>query len=81
MQLFFHIVSLWNQFNIEYYIVCTDVRCYFVFNILLKVEDGERFDYVVVASGHYSVPNVPSFPGIDRFPGRVLHSHDFRWDI
>ncbi|XP_023330765.1 flavin-containing monooxygenase FMO GS-OX3 isoform X1 [Eurytemora carolleeae] len=43
-----------------------------------QVEDGERFDYVVVASGHYSVPNVPSFPGIDRFPGRVLHSHDFR---
>lgn len=38
----------------------------------------ERFDYVVVAIGHFSVPNVPEFPGFDRFPGRILHSHDFR---
>jgi len=43
-----------------------------------KVLDGQEFDYVIVASGHYSVPNVPSFPGIDKFPGRVLHAHDFR---
>jgi trimethylamine monooxygenase len=39
---------------------------------------SEEFDYVVVASGHFSTPNVPHFDGIDRFPGRVLHSHDFR---
>ena len=38
-----------------------------------------RFDYVVVASGHYSVPNVPTFPGVEKFPGRVLHAHDFRF--
>ena len=38
----------------------------------------EAFDHVVVATGHFSVPHVPSFPGIDRFPGRVLHAHDFR---
>ena len=31
-----------------------------------KVLDGERFDYVVVASGHYSVPNVPTFPGFEQ---------------
>ena len=37
-----------------------------------------RFDYVVVASGHYSVPHVPTFPGVEKFPGRVLHAHDFR---
>jgi len=43
-----------------------------------KVLDGERFDYVVVASGHYSVPHVPDFPGIEKFPGRVMHAHDFR---
>jgi len=43
-----------------------------------QVMDGERFDYVVVASGHYSVPNVPSFQGIEKFPGRVMHAHDFR---
>jgi len=42
------------------------------------VMDCEQFDHVVVASGHFSVPIMPSFPGIDKFPGRVLHSHDFR---
>ena len=40
--------------------------------------DSETFDYVIVASGHYSVPNVPTFPGIEKFPGRVMHAHDFR---
>jgi len=39
---------------------------------------SEEFDYVVVASGHFSVPNTPYFPGFDKFPGRVLHAHDFR---
>ena len=43
-----------------------------------KVLEGEEYDYVIVATGHYSVPNVPSFPGIERFPGRVMHAHDFR---
>jgi trimethylamine monooxygenase len=38
----------------------------------------EEFDHVVVASGHFSVPNMPSFPGYDKFLGRVLHAHDFR---
>lgn len=38
----------------------------------------EEFDYVVVATGHFSTPNVPYFEGIERFPGRVLHAHDFR---
>jgi trimethylamine monooxygenase len=38
----------------------------------------EQFDYVIVATGHYSVPNVPSYEGFATFPGRVMHSHDFR---
>ncbi len=28
----------------------------------------EQFDWVVVASGHFSVPNVPYFPGIEFLP-------------
>jgi trimethylamine monooxygenase len=39
---------------------------------------SEEFDHVVVASGHFSTPNVPFFEGISQFNGRVLHSHDFR---
>jgi len=43
-----------------------------------QVAEGEKFDYVIVCSGHFSVPNVPHFAGLETFPGRVLHSHDFR---
>ena len=39
---------------------------------------SEEFDHVIVATGHFSVPNVPYFDGIESFPGRVCHSHDFR---
>ena len=38
----------------------------------------ESFDKVVVATGHFSTPNTPYFDGLERFPGRVLHAHDFR---
>jgi trimethylamine monooxygenase len=36
------------------------------------------FDHVIVASGHYTIPNMTDFEGMSKFPGRVLHSHDFR---
>lgn len=39
---------------------------------------SEKFDRVVVASGHFSTPNVPEFEGLAMFPGRVMHAHDFR---
>ncbi len=39
---------------------------------------SEGFDHVIVASGHFSTPNVPEFPGFATFNGRVLHAHDFR---
>ncbi len=38
----------------------------------------EQFDYVIVATGHFSSPNVPAYEGFATFPGRILHSHDFR---
>lgn len=42
----------------------------------------ERFDAVVVASGHFSVPYIPAIDGLEEFeksrPGSVLHSKDFR---
>lgn len=38
----------------------------------------EEFDHVIVANGHFSTPNVPHFEGFEKFPGRVLHAHDFR---
>ena len=38
----------------------------------------ELFDQVIVASGHFSTPQVPEFEGIKTFNGRVMHAHDFR---
>ena len=40
-------------------------------------EVGE-FDYVAVASGHFSTPHQPNIDGIATFPGPILHAHDFR---
>jgi trimethylamine monooxygenase len=36
------------------------------------------FDRVIVSVGHYNVPNMTNIDGVDQFPGRVLHSHEFR---
>ena len=41
-------------------------------------ESSESFDHVIVATGHFSTPNVPHFDGLDGFNGRVMHAHDFR---
>jgi trimethylamine monooxygenase len=38
----------------------------------------ETFDYVIMASGHFSTPRVPEFEGFANFGGRILHAHDFR---
>jgi cation diffusion facilitator CzcD-associated flavoprotein CzcO len=36
------------------------------------------FDALVVANGHYSQPRVPPVAGLAEFPGRVVHTHDYR---
>lgn len=41
-------------------------------------ESVEHFDKVIVATGHFSTPNVPHYPGFETFRGRILHAHDFR---
>jgi trimethylamine monooxygenase len=41
-------------------------------------ETIEVFDHVIVASGHFSTPNVPHYPGFESYNGRILHAHDFR---
>jgi len=89
--LFDYLKGRWNQEDIQKYIKFSTVVRDVVYNkatddftVSVKdlqkdqVLDSERFDYVIVASGHYSVPNVPTFAGIEKFPGRVLHAHDFR---
>ena len=38
----------------------------------------EEYDRVIVASGHFSFPHMPTFEGIETFPGYISHAHDFR---
>lgn len=40
--------------------------------------ESEEFDWVIVATGHFSTPNMPYFEGLETFEGRVMHAHDFR---
>ncbi|KAK9103175.1 hypothetical protein Sjap_020429 [Stephania japonica] len=46
-----------------------------------KGGDGEKvevFDAVVVCNGHYSEPHLADFPGIDLWPRKQIHSHNYR---
>ena len=45
---------------------------------LKDTETVEEYDHVIVASGHFSMPNVPYYYGFEDFSGRILHAHDFR---
>jgi len=47
-------------------------------NLISKECQDDIFDYVIVATGHFSYPSLPYYPGIEKYCGRVLHSHDFR---
>lgn len=40
--------------------------------------ETKDFDYLIVGSGHFSEPHDPDFKGLETFPGRVLHAHNFR---
>ncbi|KAG2242914.1 hypothetical protein Bca52824_095242 [Brassica carinata] len=42
------------------------------------VSRDEIFDSVVVCNGHYTEPRVAQVPGIDVWPGKQLHSHNYR---
>ncbi len=75
-------VRKWCKFNHSAhwvsYLEDRDIFCITVRNLENDSLETEEFDYVVVASGHFSVPNVPQFDGFHTFNGRILHSHDFR---
>ena len=38
----------------------------------------EVFDRIIVGSGHFSFPKMPTFEGLETFPGQVSHAHEFR---
>ncbi|KAK7271453.1 hypothetical protein RJT34_27376 [Clitoria ternatea] len=38
----------------------------------------EIFEAVVVCSGHFTQPRLPTIPGIEKWPGYQIHSHNYR---
>ncbi|XP_062073400.1 flavin-containing monooxygenase FMO GS-OX-like 4 [Humulus lupulus] len=38
----------------------------------------EVYDAVVVCNGHYTEPRIAEIPGIDAWPGKQIHSHNYR---
>ncbi|KAA8521868.1 hypothetical protein F0562_012510 [Nyssa sinensis] len=38
----------------------------------------EIYDAVVVCNGHYTEPRIAEIPGIDVWPGKQIHSHNYR---
>ena len=40
---------------------------------------AERFSHVIVASGHYSTPHVPTFPGIEKVRNELHPHHCCLW--
>ncbi|CAK9171132.1 unnamed protein product [Ilex paraguariensis] len=41
-------------------------------------DDDEVYDAVVVVNGHYTEPRIAEIPGIDMWPGKQIHSHNYR---
>ena len=73
-----------NRF-VKYSTVVRDVRTLNKDQFTVNYEDlvtkeihEEIFDYIIVASGRFTSPNIPHLPGIETFPGRVFHSHELR---
>ena len=75
-------VRKWIRFrNVVRHVTYDDASSRFLVTVKdhdLDEEYTEAFDNVVVASGHFSTPNIPEFEGFAGFNGRVLHAHDFR---
>jgi cation diffusion facilitator CzcD-associated flavoprotein CzcO len=56
---------------------------YSVTSVPTKMEAGteetkEYFDYVLVCTGHFSLPKLPEIPGRESFAGTQFHVHDLR---
>jgi len=40
--------------------------------------ETQTFDAVLVCTGHHAEKNVPKFPGLEKFRGKVVHTHDYK---
>ncbi|CAF1321824.1 unnamed protein product, partial [Rotaria sordida] len=54
--------------------------CWLIYSIDIdeKNEICEKFDAVMLATGHHAYPRLPTFPGLDKFKGEKLHSWQYK---
>ncbi|KAL5009056.1 hypothetical protein ScPMuIL_014637 [Solemya velum] len=52
--------------------------CVTVKNLRQGVTSDKIFDFVIVCNGHFYKPLLPPFPGMDKFQGKIMHSHDYK---
>ena len=73
-------IKKYIRFNTSVTNVTFDKKIFTVLSFDKKenTSSSEQFDFVVVATGHFSVPYIPEYEGMKSFPGRILHGHDFR---
>ena len=38
----------------------------------------ETYDAVFVCTGHHASKNIPDFPGMKDFKGKIVHTHDYK---
>ncbi|XP_058104558.1 flavin-containing monooxygenase FMO GS-OX5-like isoform X2 [Magnolia sinica] len=43
-----------------------------------SIPESEIFEAVVVCTGHHTDPRVAEIPGIEKWPGKQIHSHNYR---
>ncbi|XP_049366609.1 flavin-containing monooxygenase FMO GS-OX5-like [Solanum verrucosum] len=43
-----------------------------------ELSSEEVFDSVVICNGHYTTPRIANIPGINNWPGKQIHSHNYR---
>ncbi|XXG75908.1 hypothetical protein AAC387_Pa08g0375 [Persea americana] len=41
-------------------------------------DESEVFDAIVVCNGHFTEPRIAEIPGIEVWPGKQIHSHNYR---
>ena len=46
--------------------------------LVATTRDEWQADAVVIASGQYNRPRIPAWPGVETFPGKLLHAADYR---
>ena len=47
-------------------------------NLETGESDTKEYDFVIVSTGHFTFPRLPTFPGEEKYTGMVFHSRAFR---